>query len=70
MTTYLDSRIHGGGLMRCCVQTILEYCGEHVDDEVEDLILDCKYEREGNKQIVLKDGDWHWNEPGVSLDDD
>jgi hypothetical protein len=44
--------------MRCCLATIGE---TETDTEVGDT-LDCKYEPEGNANlIVANDGVWEWN---------
>lgn len=54
-----DTKIHIGGLMRCCINTVytLDPDGDYQDGE-----YDCKYEEPGNAQILLKDGVWQWNE--------
>jgi hypothetical protein len=57
-----DTTLNIGGLMRCCVQTLRNYIGDHADDEaVEGLVLDCAHESPGNKNLVLRDGCWRWN---------
>ncbi len=49
--------------MRCCIETILEYMSDHEKEEVETLELDCKYEPESNKRIIIEkdDATWRWN---------
>ena len=53
-----DTTISHGGLMRCCLVTIEELPDtEYVDGTV----IDCKHESAGNKNIILKNGVWQWN---------
>jgi hypothetical protein len=54
-----DTIISSGGLFRCCIQTILDLNPE--TEYTDGTILDCKFEKEGNKNIVLKNGKWEWN---------
>lgn len=54
-----DTKINIGGLMRCCIQTIVELDPDK--EYIDGTIIDCKFEADGNKQIVLKDGIWQWN---------
>lgn len=62
-----DTVLDIGGLMRCCTGTIGEYVHAHEDEEAPDkLVLDCKYEPEGNAQITLEHGVWRWNHPLTS----
>ncbi len=54
-----DTKINIGGLMRCCLETIETL---NPDYELKDgMIIDCKYEHPGNKQIILQNGVWRWN---------
>lgn len=54
-----DTSYVSGGLMRCCLQTLMEL---PLDMEVsEDTILDCTYEGEGSARMILQDGVWRWN---------
>ena len=56
------TKIDPRGLMRCCIATIEDYVEEHPDENLkEGFTLDCKYETEGNKNIILKNGTWQWN---------
>ena len=55
-----DTRIDQGGLMRCCISTIVEYAQEHPNEEATDRIIDCKYEEGRNQQIMLVAGKWRW----------
>ena len=55
-----ETKIHMGGMLRCCVATIQDL---YPEQEFENgLELDCKYEKTGNKSIILIDGVWKWNE--------
>jgi hypothetical protein len=49
--------IHPGGLMRCCIETIVNCT------ELKDVgnTLDCKYEHKPT--MVLHADGWHWNAP-------
>ena len=50
--------VRQGGLMRCCLATIGE---TETETKVGDT-LDCKYEPEGNANlIVANDAVWEWN---------
>lgn len=54
-----DTKINQGGLMRCCLATI-----DNLDQSVDypdHTVIDCKYEKMENKNIVLIDGVWRWN---------
>jgi hypothetical protein len=53
-----DTTISHGGLMRCCLATIAELPDTEYADET---IIDCKHEGVGNKNIILKNGVWQWN---------
>lgn len=52
-------QIEIGGLMRCCIATIR--------DSIEPTrlgdVVDCKYEKPGNRQLVvdMNSGRWRWN---------
>lgn len=60
-----DTEVNQGGLMRCCLETIHQFAMEDVEREVEEgHILDCKYEKPGNKRIILQNGAWRWNKEG------
>jgi hypothetical protein len=54
--------IYPGGLMRCCIETIVN-CAELKD--VGDL-LDCKYEHKPTMELRA-DG-WHWYGPPASAE--
>jgi hypothetical protein len=56
-----DTTIAIGGLMRCCIATILAYIDAHQDDDVVDMVLDCMHEKPGNEQILLTGRTWKWN---------
>lgn len=60
---YYETRLNLGGLMRCCFETISEYVDAHEDEECTDMVMDCIYEKDGNKQIKLENGIWKWNNP-------
>lgn len=54
-----ETRYALGGLMRCCLQTLIE---APLDMEVEEgCVLDCKFEGVGSQRMVLKSGVWIWN---------
>ena len=60
-----QTTIKHGGLMRCCLTTIGDYVAEHQHEQAtEGFILDCKYERKGNCNIILSGGIWQWNRDG------
>lgn len=64
-TTYADTSVREGGLMRCCEETIAEYVMDHATTPIENgLVLDCKYEQFAKKQIILLDAAWQWNKDG------
>lgn len=67
--TYAQTKVAQGGLMRCCLATIDEYVATHADQSPKfGLILDCKYEKPGNAQVVLDtSGIWRWNRPDPLL---
>lgn len=48
-----ESRINTGGMMRCCIQTILDDPGP----DTEDREIECKYCKE---PIHFKDKTWKW----------
>ena len=55
-----ETKINIGGMLRCCIATIQELDPEQ---EFENgLELDCKYEKSGNKSMVLDSGVWKWND--------
>ena len=58
-----ETKVNQGGLMRCCLSTISQYVEDHLEDDAENLTLDCKHEKPGNQQIKLVDGLWSWNKP-------
>jgi hypothetical protein len=59
-----QTKINQGGLMRCCIDTI---CTLDENAEFENgIVIDCKYEKEGNQNIVLLDGVWRWNNVATS----
>lgn len=61
-----NTKINTGGLMRCCTATISEYATEHQEEMISDrTVIDCKYEKEGNKNIIIKDNVWQWNKPSA-----
>jgi len=61
-----DTKLNCGGLMRCCTSTIANYVSIHADEEIEDgFIIDCEYEKAGNRNIILKDNVWRWNKPSA-----
>lgn len=49
-----------GGLMRCCIQTLVEMAEEKTIVNVWD-VFDCKYEPFGNRQIILDKDGFKWN---------
>lgn len=57
-----ETRINIGGMFRCCVATI-ETLASDIDypDKLE---MDCKYESERKKSIILENGVWRWNNEG------
>jgi hypothetical protein len=60
---YADTTINPGGLMRCEMETIDEYIGEHMAEHVPDkpLIIACHYCSGRPLNIILEDGVWRWN---------
>ena len=55
-----ETKVNIGGLMRCCLETI-----ETLDQDVDypdKYVIDCKYEDVGNKNIILENGVWRWND--------
>jgi hypothetical protein len=55
-----DTKVRQGGLMRCCIQTLIEDMERDV--QVGDTI-DCKYETSCDEQmIVAEDGVIEWNQ--------
>lgn len=55
-----DTLIDIAGMLRCCFATVNEM---DLETEVENgQTLDCKYEKEGNKSLILIDGVWCWNQ--------
>jgi hypothetical protein len=53
--------VNPGGLFRCCSATIDDYCEAHLEEEMEPMVLDCKYEPAGNQKIELTPaGVWGW----------
>lgn len=62
-STYADTMIHQGGLMRCCIATIVDYVDQHKDEQTkEGLVLDCQHERVGNERIILTEDVFCWNQ--------
>lgn len=55
--------IHPGGLMRCCLLTIVEYDGEEVPGETR---IACRYHGDGAKAelAIGEDGAWKWEPEG------
>ena len=58
-----DTTINKGGLMRCCLETIHEYRGEHGAEKAPlKLVISCAYEADGNSgNIILEEDVWRWN---------
>ena len=54
-----ETKIDTGGLFRCCIATLRELDPEI--DYPDGHILDCKYEKEGNANLILSEGYWKWN---------
>lgn len=51
-----------GGVMRCCIATLVEYLKGIEEAPPVGTTLDCKYEQSGNKKLILAaDGVWEWN---------
>lgn len=61
-----ETRIEQGGLMRCCIQTIAEL-GPNTDYP-DGTIIDCKYEKAGNKSLMFLSGVWRWNDAESTVD--
>ena len=58
-----DITINQGGLMRCCIDTIQRL---PLDKDFEDgYILNCMYEGDDNRQMILDEGVWRWNREGT-----
>jgi hypothetical protein len=57
---FKNTRIDTSGMFRCCIETLNNI---DMEQEFEDgIILDCKYEKEGNQSMILEDGIWKWNQ--------
>jgi hypothetical protein len=52
-------QIDYGGMFRCCVETVEKY---PYNVPEEGTVIDCLYEKEGNGQIIFKDGKFRWNQ--------
>lgn len=63
--TYAQTKVDQGGLMRCCLATISDYLSVHSAETPQPgLILDCKFQKPGNAQIILDQNSiWRWNRP-------
>lgn len=46
--------IYQGGLMRCCMKTIIEYAGP----EDEGTVLPCRW---CSSSAIVRGGHWEWN---------
>lgn len=57
----IEEKIFQGGLMRCCIQTLVEYQEQKDTPSGEGETLDCRFEKEGNKNMVFMGGAWKWN---------
>jgi hypothetical protein len=59
-----DLKINQGGLMRCCIQTILEILDEFQPDTEfqNNTIYNCRYELPDNETIILIDGVFQYNQ--------
>lgn len=57
---YSDTTLHYGGLIRCCIQTIIDLAATDAECKDGD-ILDCKYEAAGNGNMILVGTEWRWN---------
>jgi hypothetical protein len=60
-----DTIISSGGLFRCCIKTICELPEDF--DFPDGTIIDCMFEKEGNKNIILRNGKWEWNNPNSEI---
>jgi len=59
-----QTKVHTGGMLRCCIDTIINLDPETEFDEGQ--VVDCKHERTGNNSIVLRNGAWEYNAKGRS----
>lgn len=54
-----ETRIHHGGMMRCCIATIVEHVERVPDAEAVDQDLACKYEGvDAPARLKLRSGRW------------
>lgn len=56
-----DTTIYHGGLMRCCLVTLMDHIHSVSENPPEGTTLDCRYEERGNESMIFKDGGWRWN---------
>lgn len=54
-------RVAMGGLMRCCIQTFKDLPDDF--EFTEGMVLDCKFEKPGNAQMVFEGDTLRWNGP-------
>ena len=66
MTNYKDMKVKTGGMLRCCIDTIINLSKKAKFCEGQ--IIDCKHEPEGNGAIIVKNGAFCWNEDGRKND--
>ena len=63
--TFADTsaNIQTGGMMRCEIQSIGEYIGEHATEPLPDkpLKIACRYCSGRPLNIILEAGVWRWN---------
>lgn len=60
----IEERVVEGGLFRCCLASLHEHLILAQEPSVEGETLDCRYEPEGNRNLVFQDGAWRWNKDG------
>ena len=59
-----------GGLMRCCIQTIVNDADKApLEPNVEGEILQCEYTSDESHQMLYKEGAWRWYYPKFTGDE-
>lgn len=62
--TYGDVLVSQGGLMRCCLATLADFVTGHANEPaVDGFVLDCRYEKSGNANMILEGKAFRWNRP-------
>ncbi len=56
----MDEPYDQSGLMRCCIATLQEHFIDSKPSQ-EGQVMDCRFEKPGNRSLIFSNGAWRWN---------